>query len=83
MSFITFSGAVSVCVGKCPSSQLFFDEEDQPKVTESQIGTVGGMGQELDALLRYEGHSDLDFVGIAQLWNPFFFFKAQLMTSHF
>ena len=30
------------------------------------------MGQNLDVLLLKEGHSDLGFVGFAQLWDPFF-----------
>ena len=32
----------------------------------------GGMGQNLDVLFLYEGHSDLGFVGFAQLWDPLF-----------
>ena len=29
------------------------------------------MSQNLDVLLFKEGHSDLGFVGFAQLWDPF------------
>ena len=56
---------------------------EQLKVIWSQVGTVcvsggggarGGRGQNLDTLLLYEGHSDLGFVGFAQLWDPFFVF---------
>ena len=33
---------------------------------------MGRMGQNLDVLLLEKGHSDLGFVGFAQLWDPFF-----------
>ena len=42
---------------------LFFDEGEQPKVTLSQVGTVGGMGQNLDVLRLWENHNDLGFMG--------------------
>ena len=42
-------------------------EGGNPKVTWNQVGIVGGMGQNLDLLLSYEGHGDLGFVGFAQL----------------
>ena len=29
------------------------------------------MGQNLDVSLHREGHSDLGFIGFAQLWDPF------------
>ena len=63
-----------VNVGNFPPSpsQVFSDEEEQRKVTWSQVGTIGGLGQNLDVLLLQEGHSDLGFVGFAQLWDPFF-----------
>ena len=70
--------------GKISTSQLLFDEGEQSKVTWIQVVTEVGMGQKLDVLLLYEGHSDLGLVGFAQLLDPFFFFfQAQLMTSHF
>ena len=45
-----------------------------------------GEGPEPGGLAPLEGHSDLFFVGFAQLWDPFllsFFSLAYLMTSHF
>ena len=38
-------------------------------------------GKNQDVFLLYEGHNDLGFVGVTQLWDPFFF-HTQLMTSH-
>ena len=31
---------------------------------------VGRVSHNLGALLHYEGHSDLGFVGLYQLWDP-------------
>ena len=65
---------------KFPPSQLFFFflgggvEGEQPKVTRSQVVTLGRLGQNLDVFLLYEGHSDLGFVGLGLLWDFFFFF---------
>ena len=60
--------------GTLSPSQLFFDKGEQPKVTWSQIVIVGRMNQNLDVSLLKKGHSDLGFVGFAQVWGPFFFF---------
>ena len=57
--------------GIFPPSQLFFNEGEHPKITLSQVVTVTGMSQNLDVWLLKEGHSDLGFVGSAQLWDPF------------
>ena len=40
-----------VSAGKFPLSQLVFDVGKQRKVTWSQVGIVGEMGQNLDVLL--------------------------------
>ena len=58
-----------------PPSQLFFDEGKQMKVTwtQAETGQKGGMGQNLDIWLLYEGHSDLSFMHFAQRWDPFCF----------
>ena len=49
------------------ASQPFFDEGEKPEVTWSHVGIVWEMGEDLDVLLLYEGHSDLGFVGFAKL----------------
>ena len=41
------------------------------------------MVQSLAVFLLKEGHSDLGFVGFAQLWEPFSFLQAQLIASRF
>ena len=60
--------------------------EEQPKATWSYVRITGGMGQNMDVLLLYEGHSDLGFVAFTKvivtlaLWALFscgihFFFR--------
>ena len=43
------------------------------------------MGQNLDVLLLWEGHSDLGFVGFSQCWDPLktFFFKKSTVDITF
>ena len=66
----------SVNAGEFPPNQIFFDGGwggGNQKSHGAKSGTVGWMGQTLDVLLLYEGHSDPGFVGFAKFWDPFFF----------
>ena len=64
---------------KFPPSQLYFGEGEQPRVTWSQVGTVGEMGQNLDVFCSSRKVTVTWICGLLLcfgiLFSFFFFFR--------
>ena len=71
--------------GKFPPRPANFSlmREEQPKATWSYIRITGGMGQNLDVLLLYEGHSDLRFVAFTEVIVTLAFWALLSCGIHF
>ena len=58
-----------------PPSRVFFDDGEQPKVLRRQVGTGGGMDQNLDDLVDHGGYRYLLALALSR-W------KSVLLLTH-